>query len=95
MDCAKALEIPARIEQIAAAEELDRQYEEYVQECQRKFGTTNRSRSVLTCSSRSNERLSAGSIRENQQGIWYSTAVHNIDGEITEMQQSGCECVVS
>ncbi|GAB1601363.1 uncharacterized protein LOC115217462 [Argonauta hians] len=39
LDCAKALEVPARIEQIAAATKLDRQYEDYVNRCQQLFRT--------------------------------------------------------
>lgn len=37
IDCAKALEVPARVEQIAAARDLDRQYEDFIQDCQKNF----------------------------------------------------------
>jgi hypothetical protein len=59
IDCAKALEIPARIEQIAAAQELDRQYEKYIDECQRKFHAT--ARPMVLC-------VRAGSPNQDQEG---------------------------
>ncbi len=36
-DCAQAIEIPARLEQIAAARELDRQYDSYIRDCQKQY----------------------------------------------------------
>ncbi|GFS20989.1 leucine-rich repeat-containing protein 8A [Elysia marginata] len=48
MECARAVEIPARLEQISAARELDLQYENYVRECVRKFSTCRTPRSMLS-----------------------------------------------
>ncbi|ESO94194.1 hypothetical protein LOTGIDRAFT_232454 [Lottia gigantea] len=48
-DCARALEVPARIEQIQASKELDRKYDDYIEDCQTRFH--NCRRSVLSCSS--------------------------------------------
>ena len=48
MECARAVEIPARLEQISAARELDLQYENYVRECVRKFSTYRSPRSMLS-----------------------------------------------
>ena len=33
--CAQAIEIPARLEQIAAARQLDKQYDAYIKDCQK------------------------------------------------------------
>ncbi|XP_025104289.1 uncharacterized protein LOC112570191 isoform X3 [Pomacea canaliculata] len=93
IDCAKALEIPARIEQIAAAQELDRQYEEYVHECQRKFNATNRNRSVLSCrnspSGRKSSRVSG------MQTEMTNFMLENNGSEPAEATSRGCECVIS
>lgn len=94
IDCAKALEIPARIEQIAAAQELDRQYEEYVIECQRKFSSANRNR-VLSCRSGSPEGNAAQIPREQ---VWKRdtvVSVHSVGLMPDDAAQRGCECVVS
>ncbi|RUS71715.1 hypothetical protein EGW08_020525 [Elysia chlorotica] len=48
MECARAVEIPARLEQISAARELDLQYENYVRECVRKFSNYRSPRSMLS-----------------------------------------------
>ena len=48
MECARSVEIPARLEQISAARELDLQYENYVRECVRKFSTYRSPRSMLS-----------------------------------------------
>ena len=37
--CAQNIEIPARHEQIAAARELDRQYDSYIKECQKQYNS--------------------------------------------------------
>lgn len=37
MSCAQAIEIPARLEQITAAQDLDRQYDAYIKECQKQW----------------------------------------------------------
>ncbi|KAK7479458.1 hypothetical protein BaRGS_00029274 [Batillaria attramentaria] len=93
IDCAKALEIPARIEQIAAAQELDRQYEEYVLECHRKFYTTNRSR-VLSCRSGSPEGGAPQNPREVQ--LKRAAVATQTVGVVPEdATRRGCECVVS
>ncbi|KAJ8308992.1 hypothetical protein KUTeg_013866 [Tegillarca granosa] len=47
--CAKALEVPARMEQIAAAKRLDEQYEEYVLECQKMFQSVNSTSTICSC----------------------------------------------
>lgn len=49
IDCAKALEIPARMEQIAAALHLDSLYEEYVEECTQMFYHTRHTKTVCSC----------------------------------------------
>lgn len=49
LSCAKDLEVPARLEQIAKARELDTKYERYVQECQRSFQECTKKRPLLTC----------------------------------------------
>ncbi|KAI8788254.1 hypothetical protein BgiMline_007572 [Biomphalaria glabrata] len=50
-ECAKAVEIPARLEQISAARELDLRYEIYIRDCIRKFSTCHHSYSMLSCAS--------------------------------------------
>lgn len=55
LNCAKDLEVPARLEQIRKAQELDAKYERYVQECQRSFMQCNKKRPVITCLSSSVE----------------------------------------
>jgi hypothetical protein len=54
MDCAMRLETPAREEQIAAARELDRQYDAYVRECHRQYhaNTDRLASSSLLCTAR-------------------------------------------
>lgn len=96
IDCAKALEIPARIEQIAAAQELDRQYEEYVLECHRKFSSANRNR-VLSCRSGSPEGAASQSPREPQwKAMAPAVAAAEAVGVVPEdAARRGCECVVS
>ena len=97
IDCAKALEIPARIEQIAAAQELDRQYEEYVDECHRKFQSTHRSR-VLSCRSGSPEGSEGQGHRGQQQKTSGAVvhAQHSVSRSVPEdATGSGCECVLS
>ncbi len=37
IQCAQSIEIPARHEQIAAARELDRQYDKYIRDCQKHY----------------------------------------------------------
>ena len=37
LGCAMGVEIPARHEQIAAAQELDREYDSYVENCQKQY----------------------------------------------------------
>ncbi|XP_069117472.1 uncharacterized protein [Argopecten irradians] len=49
IDCAKALEVPARMEQIQAALRLDSLYEEYVEECTQVFYNTRHSKAVCSC----------------------------------------------
>ncbi|BFZ12381.1 hypothetical protein BsWGS_15420 [Bradybaena similaris] len=51
LECAKAVEVPARLEQISAARELDQQYENYIKECIKKFANCRNSRSMLSCAS--------------------------------------------
>ncbi|CAL1534030.1 unnamed protein product [Lymnaea stagnalis] len=48
-ECARAVEIPARLEQISAARELDLRYENYIKECIRKFSTCRSPRNMLSC----------------------------------------------
>jgi hypothetical protein len=48
IDCAMALEIPARLEQIAAAQALDQGYEKYIETCQRHFSRP-RARTPWSC----------------------------------------------
>lgn len=53
LDCATNLEVPAREEQIAAARELDRQYDAYVRECHRQYrASAERSANPLQCTAR-------------------------------------------
>lgn len=52
LECAKALEVPARMEQIAAAKRLDEQYEEYVLECQKMFQSVSSTSTFCSCVSR-------------------------------------------
>jgi len=57
LECATNLEVPAREEQIAAARELDRQYDAYVRECHRQYrATTERSTNPLQCTARRRRR---------------------------------------
>ncbi|KAL8622836.1 hypothetical protein ACOMHN_026957 [Nucella lapillus] len=94
IDCAKALEIPARIEQIAAAEELDRQYEEYVDECQRKFQSSGRTH-MLSCRSGSPEEC-VEQLQRGQQWKSPSTTVQGLSrGVPMDATRRGCECVIS
>ena len=53
LECATNLEVPAREEQIAAARELDRQYDAYVRECHRQYrANAERSVNPLPCTAR-------------------------------------------
>ena len=57
LECATNLEVPAREEQIAAARELDRQYDAYVRECHRQYrATAERSANPLQCTARRRRR---------------------------------------
>ena len=49
LDCAKALEVPARQEQIKAACMLDSMYEQYIIDCQRQFGSHHQSDWLCPC----------------------------------------------
>lgn len=60
LDCAKAVEIPARLEQISAARELDLQYEKYVKECIRRFAAYRSPRSMLSCAAKSSDHCDSG-----------------------------------
>ncbi|BFZ07786.1 hypothetical protein BsWGS_10825 [Bradybaena similaris] len=53
LDCARSVEIPARLEQVSAAREQDLQYEHYVKECIRRFSSSRSSRNVLSCVTKS------------------------------------------
>ena len=53
-ECARAVEIPARKEQILAARHLDQQYEDYIAECETRFSTCRSPRSFLAFGSRDN-----------------------------------------
>ncbi|XP_050404078.1 uncharacterized protein LOC126820265 isoform X2 [Patella vulgata] len=57
-DCARALEVPARIEQIQASQELDRKYDDYIEDCQNRF--YNSRKSMLSCSSISTPSTEVG-----------------------------------
>jgi len=52
LECARAVEIPARKEQISAARQLDQQYEDYIKECMRKFTSCRSPRHFLSFGSR-------------------------------------------
>ncbi|KAL3873670.1 hypothetical protein ACJMK2_036780 [Sinanodonta woodiana] len=63
-ECATAIEIPARFEQIAAATELDTKYRMYIQECESAFFNNDHIDSVCSClgsSSSDTESLSTKS----------------------------------
>ncbi|XP_052768342.1 uncharacterized protein LOC128222068 [Mya arenaria] len=47
--CAQALEVPARLEQIAKAHKLDTQYERYVLNCQKEFFKCRHKHPLLAC----------------------------------------------
>lgn len=49
MTCAKALEVPARLQQIAKARELDHKYECYITGCQRSFLNHRSRKSIFSC----------------------------------------------
>ena len=49
LECAKALEVPARQEQITKARELDNKYEKYIQDCQAFFEGEKKDKRVLRC----------------------------------------------
>lgn len=49
LECAKALEVPARQEQIKAACMLDSMYEQYIVDCQRQFGSQHQSDWLCSC----------------------------------------------
>ena len=57
-ECAKALEVPARQEQITKARELDNKYEKYIQECQSFFEGDKKDKPVLRCIHRRRHRNS-------------------------------------
>ncbi|KAK3591803.1 hypothetical protein CHS0354_007655 [Potamilus streckersoni] len=48
-ECAISIEVPARLEQIAAATELDTKYRMYIQECERAFFNNDHIESVCSC----------------------------------------------
>ena len=56
LKCAHALEVPARLEQIAKAKELDAKYENYVSECNRSFKAGHRTGGVFSSCVRASER---------------------------------------
>lgn len=49
LECARALEVPARQEQITKARELDSRYEKYIHECQSKFEGGKKEKPGLQC----------------------------------------------
>lgn len=49
LECAKALEVPARHEQIQAACMLDSMYEQYIVDCQRQFGSRHQQAFLCPC----------------------------------------------
>jgi len=62
--CATNLEVPAREEQIAAARELDRQYDAYVRECHRQYrANAERSANPLPCTARRRRHRRQPSVR--------------------------------
>ena len=85
LPCAMALEIPAREEQIAAARELDRQYDSYVRECQRQYHSSaaRSAATTLFCTSRRH--------RSSRRSTWL--AAHGSDETSSSLSQidSGTE----
>lgn len=49
LECAKALEVPARHEQIQTACMLDSMYEQYIVDCQRQFGSRHQQGFLCPC----------------------------------------------
>lgn len=55
LECAKALEVPARHEQIQAACKLDSMYEQYIVDCQQQFGSRHQQGFLCPCVTTSKE----------------------------------------
>ena len=64
LECARALEVPARQEQITKARELDTKYEKYIHECQTLFEGGKKVKHGLRCFHRRNRQDSVGSNSE-------------------------------
>ncbi|XP_046355927.1 uncharacterized protein LOC124134881 [Haliotis rufescens] len=85
-ECAEKLEVPARKEQIAAAEELDRRYDEYVMECHKKF-YSRRAHPVLSCSS--------GSLSEAVNQMQMTETSATVSPATPQEDTTKCQCSVS
>lgn len=98
--CAKELEVPARLEQIAKARELDTKYKNYIRECQRSFVQCKQKRSMLTCFSPTEESDIVSScntsIASVETSVSYSTSCNSSDTDtastfdVTPVQSKKC-----
>ena len=85
LSCAQAIEIPARHEQIAAALELDREYDAYVQECENMYTVTGSAGRRLGCHL---GRSPIPSVSESDD--------EDVDSFIVSAaRQNCCDCIIS
>lgn len=109
LDCARSVEIPARLEQVSAAREQDLQYEHYVKECIRRFSSSRSSRNMLSCVTKSpkysdkkgdeNVRLLGKLSREKSDNERFSRKRQNRKRTKTRLPEDSvnthCGCVLS
>ena len=94
LHCAQNIEIPARLEQIAAARELDRQYDAYIRDCQKHYNShvpmslrfTVRNQSVSNVSHASQRSLHTSSSSEEDVGSITSSCIGQV---------KPCHCSIS
>lgn len=96
LQCAQSIEIPARLEQIAAARELDRQYDAYVRDCQRHYSShvTSALRfSVRNLSSSTGNQCSVSHNAHASQTSLHSTTQPDAEDEDDDVGSVASSCV--
>jgi len=81
LSCAKDLEVPARLEQIAKARELDSKYNRYVKECQRSFQQCTKKRPAITCLAPAAESDIISSCNTSLVSVESSSITYNSDSD--------------
>lgn len=90
MECAKALEVPARHEQIAKARELDAKYEHYVQECQRAFYKCKSKQKMLSCLAKADSEYISDCDTVGSDASSYQTTESGFELELPQAEPKSC-----